>query len=42
MTDTRTRCDRTPAWGLLQDQYDRTGRSFDLRGAFAFPGFVPA
>ncbi|MDR6214399.1 glucose-6-phosphate isomerase [Paracidovorax wautersii] len=35
MTDTRTRCDRTPAWGLLQDHYERMGRGFDLRGAFA-------
>ena len=35
MTDTRTRCDRTPAWALLQNHYDRTGRGFDLRGAFA-------
>ncbi len=31
----RTRCDRTPAWGLLQAGFDSTGKNFDLRDAFA-------
>ena len=31
----RTRCDRTPAWGLLQARFDSAGKSFDLRDAFA-------
>jgi len=31
----RTRCDRTPAWGVLQQQYETSGRRFDLRSAFA-------
>ncbi|RYF08436.1 MAG: glucose-6-phosphate isomerase [Comamonadaceae bacterium] len=35
MTDTRTRCDRTPAWAQLLEHYDRDGRGFDVRGAFA-------
>ena len=30
-----TRCDRTPAWSVLQQQFEQTGRSFDLRTAFA-------
>ena len=32
---TRTRCDRTPAWGALQASFNRHGRTFDLRAAFA-------
>ncbi len=32
---TRTRCDRTPAWGQLQTAFESTGRSFDVRAAFA-------
>ncbi|NCX06417.1 MAG: glucose-6-phosphate isomerase, partial [Actinobacteria bacterium] len=31
----RTRCDRTPAWGDLQAAFAATGRAFDLRSAFA-------
>ena len=31
----RTRCDRTPAWGQLQAAYEASGRSFDVRDAFA-------
>ncbi len=31
----RTRCDRTPAWGVLQQQFETSGRRFDLRSAFA-------
>ncbi|TXT35309.1 MAG: glucose-6-phosphate isomerase [Comamonadaceae bacterium] len=31
----RTRCDRTPAWGQLQTAWETAGRSFDLRTAFA-------
>ena len=31
----RIRCDRTPAWGQLQTAFDTTGRTFDLRSAFA-------
>ncbi len=31
----RTRCDRTPVWAQLQAAYQATGRSFDLRDAFA-------
>ncbi|OGB31693.1 MAG: glucose-6-phosphate isomerase [Burkholderiales bacterium RIFCSPLOWO2_12_FULL_61_40] len=31
----RTRCDRTPAWGLLQAAYQSTGQYFDTREAFA-------
>ncbi|MBX9818043.1 MAG: glucose-6-phosphate isomerase, partial [Burkholderiaceae bacterium] len=31
---TRTRCDRTPAWGALQAAYDATGKSLDVREAF--------
>jgi glucose-6-phosphate isomerase len=30
-----TRCDRTPSWAALQTQFDTSGRSFDLRPAFA-------
>ncbi|MDP2678786.1 MAG: glucose-6-phosphate isomerase [Rhodoferax sp.] len=30
-----TRCDRTPAWGLLQNQFETSGRAFDVRSAFA-------
>lgn len=33
--DPRTRCDRTPAWQALQAHYERAGRRFDLRTAFA-------
>jgi glucose-6-phosphate isomerase len=32
---TRTRCDRTPAWGQLQTAYKTTGQTFDTREAFA-------
>ena len=32
---TRTRCDRTPAWGKLQAAFDAQGQAFDLRTAFA-------
>ena len=32
---TRTRCDRTPAWGQLQTAYQTTGQHFDARTAFA-------
>lgn len=31
----RTRCDRTPAWGQLQTAFESTGRTFDVRQAFA-------
>ena len=31
----RTRCDRTPAWGELQSAFDATGHAFDARTAFA-------
>ena len=31
----RTRCDRTPAWGALQSAFDATGHAFDARTAFA-------
>ena len=31
----RTRCDRTPAWGALQTSFDATGHAFDARTAFA-------
>ena len=31
----RTRCDRTPAWGDLQAAFASAGRAFDLRSAFA-------
>lgn len=31
---TRTRCDRTPAWGQLRCLFDARGRDFDLRHAF--------
>ncbi|WP_311221829.1 MULTISPECIES: glucose-6-phosphate isomerase [unclassified Acidovorax] len=34
-TPPRIRCDRTPAWALLQSHFETTGRSFDLRDAFA-------
>ena len=29
------RCDRTPAWGALQVQFEASGRAFDVRNAFA-------
>jgi len=29
------RCDQSPAWGALQQQFDTVGRTFDLREAFA-------
>jgi glucose-6-phosphate isomerase len=32
---TRTRCDRTPAWGQLQAAYENGGKAFDTRTAFA-------
>lgn len=32
---TRPRCDATAAWAALQRHFDATGRSFDLRTAFA-------
>ena len=32
---TRTRCDRTPAWPVLDAAFDATGRAFDVRVAFA-------
>ncbi|RYF07423.1 MAG: glucose-6-phosphate isomerase [Comamonadaceae bacterium] len=35
MTDTRIRCDRTPAWAQLREHFDSNGRGFDVRGAFA-------
>ncbi|MBA4330004.1 MAG: glucose-6-phosphate isomerase [Polaromonas sp.] len=35
MSGSMTRCDRTPAWQALQAQYAATGRSLDLREAFA-------
>ena len=31
----RLRCDQTAAWGALRAHYERTGRSFDVREAFA-------
>jgi glucose-6-phosphate isomerase len=31
----QTRCDRTAAWSALQTQFDTSGRTFDLRTAFA-------
>ena len=31
---TRTRCDRTPAWGALQASFNTAGHAFDLRAAF--------
>jgi len=31
----RSRCDRTPAWAALQACFETQGRSFDLRKAFA-------
>ena len=35
---TGVRCDRTAAWKLLQAHYAESGRSFDLRTAFATDG----
>ncbi len=32
---TLIRCDQTPAWTALQNQFDAHGRNFDLRTAFA-------
>ncbi len=32
---TRTRCDRTGAWGELQRSFANSGRALDLRKAFA-------
>ncbi|MDO9414481.1 MAG: glucose-6-phosphate isomerase, partial [Pararhizobium sp.] len=29
------RCDRAPGWAKLQAHYDKAGRAFDLRDAFA-------
>ncbi|MDE2413679.1 MAG: glucose-6-phosphate isomerase [Comamonadaceae bacterium] len=34
-SDPRTRCDRTGAWAALRAHYERAGRGFDLRAAFA-------
>ncbi len=31
----RLRCDRTPAWAQLQSAFEASGRSFDVRAAFA-------
>ncbi|MGB4115207.1 MAG: glucose-6-phosphate isomerase [Polaromonas sp.] len=31
----RTRCDHTAAWGLLKSEFESSGKSFDLRDAFA-------
>jgi glucose-6-phosphate isomerase len=31
---TRTRCDRTPAWGQLRQHFDTAGRALDVRHAF--------
>ncbi len=31
----RIRCDRTPAWGQLQTAFETSGRTFDVRSAFA-------
>jgi glucose-6-phosphate isomerase len=31
---TRTRCDRTPAWGALHAAYNATGKALDVRDAF--------
>jgi glucose-6-phosphate isomerase len=31
---TRTRCDQSPAWALLQAHYQNTGKQFDVREAF--------
>jgi glucose-6-phosphate isomerase len=30
-----SRCDQSPAWGLLQEHFQTSGRQFDLRQAFA-------
>ena len=35
---TRLRCDRAPAWGLLQARYAAQGKDFDTRKAFADDG----
>ncbi len=35
MTTPRLRCDQTSAWTALQQHFAATGRSFDLRAAFA-------
>ncbi|MDD2919196.1 glucose-6-phosphate isomerase [Rhodoferax sp.] len=32
---TSTRCDRAPAWGKLQTAFEASGRTFDVRSAFA-------
>ncbi len=32
---TRTRCDRTPAWSALHHHFELTGRTLDVRQAFA-------
>ena len=31
----RLRCDQTPAWAALQASFDTSGKTFDLREAFA-------
>jgi glucose-6-phosphate isomerase len=38
MRETMPRCDHTPAWAALQAQYAATGKTFDLREAFAANG----
>ena len=35
---TRLRCDRAPAWGLLQAHYAAHGKDFDTRQAFTSDG----
>ena len=35
MAAPRLRCDRAPAWGRLQQHFERSGRGFDLQQAFA-------
>ncbi len=35
MSASSTRCDRTPAWGLLRQHFETAGHAFDARDAFA-------
>ncbi|WP_077034837.1 glucose-6-phosphate isomerase [Pelomonas sp. KK5] len=35
MTSSASRCDQSPAWSALQNHYQLTGKTFDLREAFA-------
>ncbi|NMM77331.1 glucose-6-phosphate isomerase [Acidovorax sp. SRB_24] len=35
LTGQRARCDQTRAWGALHAHFDRVGRGFDMRAAFA-------